>query len=194
MSYSGTVDVENVETDPGIVDVTGALLMGPKGEKGDKGDKGDTGATGATGATGPQGPKGDPGDDGADGQDGQDGADGADGQDGADGYSPTVSVTDITGGHRVSVTDKNGTQTFDVMDGQDGTTPAAYTSNPAALGSASPGSATAYSRGDHVHAMPSAADVGAIAAPSSPSSGQFLVYNGSAWVAQSLSTWQGGSY
>ena len=34
----------------------------------------------------------------------------------------------------------------------------------------------------------------AIPAPSSPSSGQFLVYNGSAWVAQSLSTWSGGNY
>ena len=33
-----------------------------------------------------------------------------------------------------------------------------------------------------------------IDSPSSPSSGDFLVYNGSAWVAQSLSTWQGGSY
>lgn len=70
-----------------------------------------------------------------------------------------------------------------------------YTSAPAALGaSPSAGSSAYYSRGDHVHQMPSAADVGAIAAPSSPSSGQFLVYNGSAWVAQSLSTWQGGNY
>lgn len=33
-----------------------------------------------------------------------------------------------------------------------------------------------------------------ITAPSSPTSGQFLVYNGSAWVAQTLATWQGGSY
>lgn len=40
----------------------------------------------------------------------------------------------------------------------------------------------------------SASDVGAIAAPSSPSSGDFLVYNGTAWEAQSLSTWQGGNY
>lgn len=40
----------------------------------------------------------------------------------------------------------------------------------------------------------SAADVGAIPAPSSASAGDFLVYNGSAWVAQSLSTWQGGNY
>ena len=33
-----------------------------------------------------------------------------------------------------------------------------------------------------------------IAKPSSPTSGDFLVWSGSAWVAQSLSTWQGGSY
>lgn len=39
-----------------------------------------------------------------------------------------------------------------------------------------------------------AEDVGAIPAPSSPSAGQFLVYDGSAWVAQSLSQWSGGSY
>ena len=39
-----------------------------------------------------------------------------------------------------------------------------------------------------------AGDVGAIAAPASPTSGDFLVYDGSAWVAQSLSTWQGGNY
>lgn len=34
----------------------------------------------------------------------------------------------------------------------------------------------------------------AIPAPSSASAGQFLVYNGTDWVAQTLSTWQGGSY
>ena len=39
-----------------------------------------------------------------------------------------------------------------------------------------------------------ASDVGAIPAPSSPATGAFLVWNGSAWVAQTLSTWQGGSY
>ena len=36
---------------------------------------------------------------------------------GQDGYSPTITVTNITGGHRVSITDATGTQTFDVMDG-----------------------------------------------------------------------------
>jgi len=40
--------------------------------------------------------------------------------DGADGYSPTVAITDITGGHRVTITDKNGSHSFDVMDGQGG--------------------------------------------------------------------------
>lgn len=42
------------------------------------------------------------------------------GEDGEDGVSPTVSVTDITGGHRVTITDVDGTKTFDVMDGEDG--------------------------------------------------------------------------
>lgn len=40
--------------------------------------------------------------------------------DGADGFSPTVTVTDITGGHRVTITDADGDHTFDVMDGQGG--------------------------------------------------------------------------
>ncbi|MBP3647189.1 MAG: hypothetical protein J6K55_12290 [Clostridia bacterium] len=41
-----------------------------------------------------------------------------------------------------------------------------YAGNPAALGTASPGTANGLARGDHVHPMPSAADVGAL-----PSSG-----------------------
>ena len=40
--------------------------------------------------------------------------------DGTDGISPTVSVEDIDGGHRVTITDKDGDNTFDVMDGKDG--------------------------------------------------------------------------
>ena len=50
----------------------------------------------------------------------KDGTDGEDGTNGDDGYSPTVTVTDIEGGHRVAVTDAEGTQSFDVMDGADG--------------------------------------------------------------------------
>lgn len=43
--------------------------------------------------------------------------------------------------------------------------------------------------------LATAADVAAkITAPSSPATGAFLVWDGSAWTAQTLSTWQGGSY
>ncbi len=76
---------------------------GPKGDKGDKGDQGEPGPAGADGKDGAQGPKGDTGDD------------------GKDGVSPTVEVSAITGGHRVTITDVNGTQSFDVADGKDGT-------------------------------------------------------------------------
>ena len=66
------------------------------------------------------------------------------------------------------------------------------TSNPSALGTASPGSSSNVSKYDHVHPMPSAGDVGAIAAPVSPTSGQFLKWNGSAWIADDLPVYNGG--
>lgn len=37
-----------------------------------------------------------------------------------DKLSPTITVTAIAGGNRVTITDKNGTKSFDVMDGKDG--------------------------------------------------------------------------
>ena len=63
---------------------------------------------------------------GADGKDGYtpvkgtDYFDGADGTNGVDGVSPTLSVEEITGGHKVNITDVNGTQSFNVMNGRDG--------------------------------------------------------------------------
>ena len=72
--------------------------QGPKGEKGDKGDPGATGAQGAAGAAGPQGPQG---------------------AAGKDGVSPAITIANITGGHRVTITDAGHPtgQSFDVMDG-----------------------------------------------------------------------------
>ena len=49
-----------------------------------------------------------------------DGAPGQDGADGQDGVSPTISSSSITGGHRLTIVDADGTTTVDVMDGQDG--------------------------------------------------------------------------
>lgn len=48
------------------------------------------------------------------------GATGADGNDGADGYSPEVTITSITGGHTVKITDEDHPtgQSFNVMDGE----------------------------------------------------------------------------
>lgn len=78
------------------------------------------------------GKNGSDGQDGAPGADGKDGADGAKGDPGdpgADGFSPTVSVSDIEGGHHVVITDKDGAHEFDIMDGQDATggTPEKFT-------------------------------------------------------------------
>lgn len=45
---------------------------------------------------------------------------GPQGDDGPAGFSPTVSVTQIEGGNRVTITDANGSQSFDILDGSAG--------------------------------------------------------------------------
>lgn len=45
---------------------------------------------------------------------------GAQGEAGQDGVSPVVDVSEIPGGSRITITDVNGTQSVDVMDGEDG--------------------------------------------------------------------------
>lgn len=60
---------------------------------------------------GPQGPQG---------ERGPQGEPGVPGKNGEDGFSPTVSITEIVGGHRVTITDAEGEKSFDVMDGSGG--------------------------------------------------------------------------
>jgi len=55
-----------------------------------------------------------------DGEDGYTPVKGKDYFDGKDGVSPTVFVSDIAGGHRITITDVNGTKTVDVLDGSKG--------------------------------------------------------------------------
>jgi hypothetical protein len=43
-----------------------------------------------------------------------------DGLEGSSAVSPTVTISTIAGGHRVTITDAGGTKSFDVMDGEDG--------------------------------------------------------------------------
>lgn len=87
------------------------------------GTKSFTVTNGADGDTGPQGPKGEqglPGEKGEQGDPGLTGPKGDRGEDGADGFSPTVAVSDIEGGHQVTITDVNGPHIFNVMNGKDG--------------------------------------------------------------------------
>ena len=48
------------------------------------------------------------------------GPEGSPGSAGKDGVSPTVFVSTITGGHRLTITDAGGTKTVDIMNGEDG--------------------------------------------------------------------------
>lgn len=99
-----------VELDESSTKLNPVLNFGiPKGDKGDKGDtgnagaKGDKGDKGDTGEQGPQGPKGDTG------------------ASGNDGFSPTATVSKVGKVATISITDKNGTTTTTISDGNDGT-------------------------------------------------------------------------
>lgn len=94
--------------------------QGPQGEKGEQGPEGPAGPQGETGNQGPQGQKGDTGQRGPAGPQGETGEPGPQGATGAAGFSPSITVTDIAGGHRVTVTDAGGAKSFDVMDGAAG--------------------------------------------------------------------------
>lgn len=101
-----------------LTDLSGAQgIQGPQGEQGIQGPQGEQGIQGVQGI---QGPKGDTGEKGAD---GSPGANGQPGKDGKDGVSPIISVSDIEGGHRITVTDASGSKNIDVMDGEDGRIP-----------------------------------------------------------------------
>lgn len=80
--------------------------------------------------------------------------------------------------------------------GGGGTSPSPYTSNPSALGTASPGSSAKYSRGDHVHPMPSASDVGAVpVAQGVAHAGEFVVVGSDGNITTvTMTAWAGGSY
>lgn len=73
-------------------------IQGPQGEQGEKGNPGETGPKGEQGVQGPQGEQG---------------------TQGEPGVSPVITVSNIAGGHRVTITDSEHTDgtSFDVLDG-----------------------------------------------------------------------------
>ena len=72
---------------------------GPKGDKGDKGDPG------SVGPAGPQGERGEPGSQGVPGE---------------DGFSPSATITQTATGATITITDKSGTTTADIANGEQG--------------------------------------------------------------------------
>ena len=98
----------------------GGVLPGPEGPPGPPGEQGPQGDPGPPGPEGPPGPKGDPGEPGPAGELGPVGPQGEPGPAGTPGFSPTVAVSDIPGGHRVTITDINGPKDFEILNGQDG--------------------------------------------------------------------------
>ena len=96
--------------------------QGPQGEKGDIGPAGPQGPKGETGSVGPQGPEGKRGLQGLTGERGPQGEKGDTGSPGADGISPTVSVSKSGKITTIEITDKDGTKTTTLKDGEDGKT------------------------------------------------------------------------
>lgn len=90
---------------------------GADGKDGKDGQDGAPGKDGKDGLDGADGKDGKDGADGAPGADGKDGKDGRDGSNGADGYSPTASVSKSGTKTTITITDKNGTTTAEVNDG-----------------------------------------------------------------------------
>lgn len=72
------------------------------------------GKDGVDGAKGEQGPQGDQGIQGVAGKDGTNGSNGQ------DGFSPVVTVTQTETGATISITDKNGNTTVDILNGKEG--------------------------------------------------------------------------
>lgn len=117
-----------------------------------------------------------------------------------------ASIRAMTGGAGGAVTSVNGQTGVVVLTAQDvgalpddTEIPAASSAAPSMDGTASAGSATTYARADHVHptdtSRAAASDLAAkITAPSSPATGAFLVYNGSAWVAQTVPSASGVNF
>lgn len=107
ISWSNNGDLKNPEP---------RNIKGPQGEQGPQGERGPQGEKGEKGEQGPQGEKGDKGDTG---ERGEKGEKGDKGDTGADGYSPSASVVRGEGKATITITDKYGTTSADVFDGQE---------------------------------------------------------------------------
>lgn len=93
---------------------------GPAGPQGETGSAGPVGPQGETGPVGPQGPQGPIGETGPAGPVGPQGPKGDTGPAGKNGISPTIDVSKSGKTTTLTITDANGTETVEIMDGEDG--------------------------------------------------------------------------
>jgi hypothetical protein len=128
VSWENLIAVSELKGEAGPQGIPGADgAQGPKGDPGPQGipgEKGEAGPQGPRGETGPQGERGLKGDAGPQGVPGEKGADGAAGK---DGYSPEATVTQINGGAKIIIKDRNGTTSANVMNGAQGPKGDSYT-------------------------------------------------------------------
>ena len=135
---------------------------------------------------------------------------------GQDGVSPTVEITAITGGHTITITDVNGEQSFNVMDGTDGNdgiSPAWFTGTAVTGTSGSISATVSGSKAGDMYLNTSTADVYKATAANTweyvcnieGSPGTTPVKGTDYWTTQdqagivsdvltALPTWTGGSY
>lgn len=116
---------------------------------------------------------------------------------GASGYSPVVTITSVTGGTQVTITDENGAHTFTVLNGTDGHTPVITASK-------SGGTTTIYVDGttlatltdgtDGVTFTPSVSNAGVISWTNDGGRQNPQSLDVVAAVLAALPTWTGGSY
>jgi hypothetical protein len=158
----------------GATGATGA--QGPKGDPGVQGLQGTPGATGATGATGAQGDPGLPGPQGVKGDTGAAGTPGATGATGAQGPQGLQGVKGDTG-----ATGSQGPQGIQGVQGVKGDPQVPSDAAPLMDGTAAPGTALLYARGDHRHPsdtsrVAKAGDTmtGTLTAPGIISTGNFI--------------------
>ena len=121
-----TIEITQTETGATVTvtdfsqTTTAEIFNGQKGEKGDKGDQGEQGLQGIQGLQGVQGEKGERGEQGIQGIQGIQGEQGLKGDKGNDGISPIATVTKNGNVSTITITDKNGTTTANVLDGAGG--------------------------------------------------------------------------
>jgi hypothetical protein len=201
VAFGGTATVTNSGTSGAAV-LDFVVVQGPQGSTGPQGPQGDQGPTGPTGPTGSTGPQGATGtaatvtvgtigfvDYPGPGTVTNSGTSGSAVLDFVLVRGPQGAIGDLTAAAPLAYVGSEFSLQYGAGLGTatGGTLVADFSdATPAALGAAAAGTAEELSRGDHVHAMPSAADVGAVGTATSITAGTGLAGGGDLSASRTL--------